>query len=211
MALVSLARFFLSSFLPNLQAAQHVALEHTFFPTPLQARQAKRCRHTMLGPLQKQVMVYFSPWIKWNVVLIYGQINSHFSNTKRSIWVTLTEVTKGGLSLMTTTVPDKADLAVFTNLFESHKSQAQRNMEIHVEVLTSKSSFKIMDFLYFGLFLKKDAKCNPVPVSIMDLVIFLKSFPFSREFEFHKTLGPHLSGNSPSSDRGMVWFDLHDL
>ena len=79
-----------------------------------------------------------------------------------------------------------------------------------MEVPTFKFSLKITDFLYFGLSPKKDAKGNLVPISTADLVTFLKSSPFGKEFEFHETSGPRLSRNSPSSDRGTVWFDVHD-
>ena len=132
---------------------------------------------------RKQVTVFTSPPFKWMEDVVYNQINGRLGNAKHSIRVMSVESSRGGLSLVTSDVPDKDDLEVFTTLFKSELKQKAPETDLRVEIPTSKSCLKICDFPYYGLTPKRDEKTGKlIPLTVEQVATILESSPFAKDF-----------------------------
>ena len=99
-------------------------------------------KSTTLGHSRKQVTIFTSLSFKWTEDVVYNQINGRLGNTKCSIRVTSVESSRGGLSLATSNVPNKDDLEVFAIIFKSELEQKAPEMDLRVEIPTSKPASK---------------------------------------------------------------------
>ena len=89
---------------------------------------------------------------------------------------------------------DKDDLKVFQALFA--KNNTSPGCEIHVKILTSKSSLKITDFPYFGINPQLDENGQLKPICSEDIAIVMSTTSFAKDFRFYETSGPRLTCNS---------------
>ena len=121
------------------------------------------------------------------------------------------ESSRGGLSLVTSNVPDKDNLEVFTILFKSEIDQKAPETDLWVEILTSKSCLKICDFPYYGLMPKYNEKTSKlVPLMVDQVTRILDSSPFTKDFRYYENSLPCLSKNAGNSDICMIWLNIAD-
>ena len=82
--------------------------------------------------------------------------------------------------LVTSDVPNKDNLEVFTTLFKSEIDQKALKTELWVEILISKSCLKICDFSYYRLMPKHDKKTGKlIPLMVDQVAKILNTFPFA--------------------------------
>ena len=99
--LVRMARNFPASTTIALQQASAAVTGRTKQQTASEARRVKQKRSTTQGRTRKSISVYSIPPFPWKEDEIFGQINGHLGNAKRSLRVTGVESGRGGLSLLT--------------------------------------------------------------------------------------------------------------
>jgi len=205
-----MAKSFPASTTIALQQATATVTGKTRQQTVAEARRVKQRKSTTQGRSRKSISVYSVPPFPWKEDKIFGQINGHLGNAKRSIHITSVKSGWGGLSFLTTDVPNDEDIDVFDRMFRSILANIAPLTDLKVEVPTSKSSVKINDFPFFGLAPTRNDKGQLVALTEEQLVGILAKAPFAKDFAFYENSKPRLIRNSARSDSGMLWFDIED-
>ena len=195
-----MARNFSTSTTIALQQALAAVTGKTRQQTVSEARQVKQKRSTTQGRIRKLISVYTVPPYPWKEDEIFGQINRHLGNAKRSLHVMSVESGWGGLSLLTTDILNDDDINVFDKLFRSILTNITPLIDLKFEVPTLKSSVKINDFLFFGLTPMHNDKGQLVTLTEEQLTAILAKAPFTKDFAYYKNLKPCLTRNSARSD-----------